>query len=119
MQVALNYVRNGAPNPSKPVLVLYRADLDVNVSVNKAFGTGVVPIFSRSPASMAQTAATIDEFAGGRMVLGIGVSHRVTVENWYGGKIEKPVTQMRESSSCLWKRTCVKNSRTPWSPKAA
>jgi len=59
-------------------------------------GTGVVPIFSRTPASMAQTAATIDEFSGGRMVLGIGVSHRVTVENWYGAKIEKPVTQMRE-----------------------
>jgi alkanesulfonate monooxygenase SsuD/methylene tetrahydromethanopterin reductase-like flavin-dependent oxidoreductase (luciferase family) len=30
------------------------------------------------------------------MVLGIGVSHRVTVENWYGAKISKPVTQMRE-----------------------
>jgi len=45
---------------------------------------------------MAQTAATIDEFSGGRMVLGLGVSHKVTVENWYGAKIEKPVTQMRE-----------------------
>jgi F420-dependent oxidoreductase-like protein len=64
-------------------------------------GTGVVPIFSRAPASMAQTAATIDEFAGGRMVLGIGVSHQVTVENWYGGKIEKPVTQMREYATIL------------------
>src|SRR5215208_2640075 len=59
-------------------------------------GTGVTPIFSRTPASMAQTAATIDEFSGGRMVLGIGVSHRVTVENWYGARISKPVTQMRE-----------------------
>ena len=28
-------------------------------------------------------------------------------------------TMMRASSSCLWKRTWVKNSRTPWSPKAA
>jgi alkanesulfonate monooxygenase SsuD/methylene tetrahydromethanopterin reductase-like flavin-dependent oxidoreductase (luciferase family) len=59
-------------------------------------GTGVVPIFSRTPATMAQTAATIDEFSGGRMVLGLGVSHRVTVENWHGAKIDKPVTQMRE-----------------------
>jgi F420-dependent oxidoreductase-like protein len=59
-------------------------------------GTGVIPIFSRTPASMAQTAATIDEFSGGRMVLGLGVSHQVTVENWYGGRISKPVTQMRE-----------------------
>jgi alkanesulfonate monooxygenase SsuD/methylene tetrahydromethanopterin reductase-like flavin-dependent oxidoreductase (luciferase family) len=59
-------------------------------------GTGVVPIFSRTPATMAQTAAAIDEFSGGRMVLGLGVSHRVTVENWHGAKIDKPVTQMRE-----------------------
>ena len=59
-------------------------------------GTGVVPIFSRTPATMAQTAATIDEHSGGRMVLGLGVSHRVTVENWHGATIDKPVTQMRE-----------------------
>ena len=59
-------------------------------------GTGVLPIFSRTPASCAQTAATIDEISGGRMTLGLGVSHRVTVENWFDSKIEKPVTQMRE-----------------------
>src|SRR3954466_3298506 len=67
-----------------------------SVTERVRLGTGVVPIFSRTPASMAQTAATIDEFAGGRMVLGIGVSHQVTVENWFDSKIEKPVTQMRE-----------------------
>lgn len=59
-------------------------------------GTGVVPIFSRTPATMAQSAATIDEYSNGRMVLGLGVSHKVTVENWHGQKIDKPVTQMRE-----------------------
>src|SRR5206468_5481456 len=59
-------------------------------------GTGVLPIHSRTPVATAQAAATIDELSGGRMVLGLGVSHRVTVENWYGAKIEKPVTQMRE-----------------------
>jgi F420-dependent oxidoreductase-like protein len=72
-----------------------------SVSERARLGTGVVPIFSRTPASMAQTAATIDEFSGGRMVLGIGVSHRVTVENWYGSRIEKPVTQMREYAQIL------------------
>jgi alkanesulfonate monooxygenase SsuD/methylene tetrahydromethanopterin reductase-like flavin-dependent oxidoreductase (luciferase family) len=59
-------------------------------------GTGVLPIFSRTPVATAQAAATIDELSGGRMVLGLGVSHQVTVENWFDSKIEKPVTQMRE-----------------------
>jgi F420-dependent oxidoreductase-like protein len=72
-----------------------------SVTERVRLGTGVVPIFSRTPASMAQSAATIDEFSGGRMVLGIGVSHEITVENWYGAKIEKPVTQMREYASIL------------------
>src|SRR3954471_24871620 len=72
-----------------------------SVSERVRLGTGVVPIFSRTPASMAQTTATIDEFSGGRMVLGIGVSHKVTVENWFRAKIEKPVTQMREYASIL------------------
>jgi len=67
-----------------------------SVSERVRLGTGVVPIFSRTPAAMAQTAATLDEFSGGRAVLGLGVSHQVTVENWYGAKIEKPVRQMRE-----------------------
>jgi alkanesulfonate monooxygenase SsuD/methylene tetrahydromethanopterin reductase-like flavin-dependent oxidoreductase (luciferase family) len=59
-------------------------------------GTGVLPIFSRTPVATAQSAATIDEYSGGRMVLGLGVSHQVTVENWFDAEIEKPVTQMRE-----------------------
>ncbi len=58
-------------------------------------GTGVAPIFARTPVAMAQVAATIDETTGGRMVLGLGVSHRVTVENWFGAEITKPVSQMR------------------------
>ncbi len=59
-------------------------------------GTGVVPIYSRIPATMAQTAATIDEISGGRLNLGLGVSHRPVVEGWYGQTIDKPVTEMRE-----------------------
>ena len=67
-----------------------------SVSERIRLGTGVLPIFARTPVAMAQAAATIDEFSGGRMVLGLGVSHQVTVENWYGARISKPVTQMRE-----------------------
>jgi alkanesulfonate monooxygenase SsuD/methylene tetrahydromethanopterin reductase-like flavin-dependent oxidoreductase (luciferase family) len=64
-------------------------------------GTGVLPIYSRTPAATAQTAATIDELSGGRMVLGIGVSHKVTVEGWYGQRIDKPVREMREYATAV------------------
>jgi alkanesulfonate monooxygenase SsuD/methylene tetrahydromethanopterin reductase-like flavin-dependent oxidoreductase (luciferase family) len=85
------YTTHLAGRDSLTTLMAYAA-----VSERIKLGTGVVPIFSRTPATMAQTAATIDEYSGSRMVLGLGVSHRVTVENWHGQKITKPVTQMRE-----------------------
>ncbi|TML29492.1 MAG: LLM class flavin-dependent oxidoreductase [Actinobacteria bacterium] len=59
-------------------------------------GTGVVPIYTRTPATMAQTAATVDELSGGRLRLGLGVSHRPVVEGWHGQTIDKPVSEMRE-----------------------
>ena len=59
-------------------------------------GTGVVPIYTRTPATMAQTAATIAAFSGGRLALGLGVSHRPVVEGWHGQTIDKPVSEMRE-----------------------
>jgi probable F420-dependent oxidoreductase len=59
-------------------------------------GTGVVPIYTRTPATMAQTAATIDELSGGRLTLGLGVSHRPVVEGWHGQRIDRPVAEMRE-----------------------
>jgi alkanesulfonate monooxygenase SsuD/methylene tetrahydromethanopterin reductase-like flavin-dependent oxidoreductase (luciferase family) len=85
------YTTHIAGRDSLTLLMAYAA-----ASERIRLGTGVVPIFSRTPATMAQTAATIDEYSDGRMVLGLGVSHKVTVENWHGARIDKPVTQMRE-----------------------
>jgi probable F420-dependent oxidoreductase len=85
------YTTHIAGRDSLALLMAY-----ASVSERARLGTGVVPIFSRTPATMAQAAATIDEFSGGRMVLGLGVSHQVTVENWYDAKISKPVSQMRD-----------------------
>src|SRR3712207_5492830 len=67
-----------------------------NHSERVRLGTGVVPIYTRTPATMAQTAATIDELSGGRLNLGLGVSHRPVVEGWHGQTIDKPVSEMRE-----------------------
>jgi alkanesulfonate monooxygenase SsuD/methylene tetrahydromethanopterin reductase-like flavin-dependent oxidoreductase (luciferase family) len=59
-------------------------------------GTAVAPIYHRSPASMAQTAATLAELSGGRFRLGLGTGHRVTMSGWHGQDIGKPVPEMRE-----------------------
>jgi alkanesulfonate monooxygenase SsuD/methylene tetrahydromethanopterin reductase-like flavin-dependent oxidoreductase (luciferase family) len=64
-------------------------------------GTGVLPMYSRTPVAAAQAAATIDELSDGRMVLGLGVAHQVTVENWFGTTIGKPVAEMREYASAV------------------
>lgn len=59
-------------------------------------GTGVLPIYTRHPTAMAQMAATLDELSNGRFILGIGVSHKVTVESMWGLQLEQPVESMRE-----------------------
>ena len=59
-------------------------------------GTGVLPIYTRHPTAMAQMAATLDELSGGRFILGIGISHKVTVEGMWGLKLDDPVGAMRE-----------------------
>lgn len=59
-------------------------------------GTGVLPIYTRHPTAMAQMAATLDELSHGRFILGIGISHRVTVEGMWGLRLERPVAAMRE-----------------------
>jgi alkanesulfonate monooxygenase SsuD/methylene tetrahydromethanopterin reductase-like flavin-dependent oxidoreductase (luciferase family) len=58
--------------------------------------TAVAPIYHRSPASMAQTAATIDDLSGGRFRLGLGTGHRATMSGWHGQDIGSPVAEMRE-----------------------
>jgi alkanesulfonate monooxygenase SsuD/methylene tetrahydromethanopterin reductase-like flavin-dependent oxidoreductase (luciferase family) len=59
-------------------------------------GTGVMPIYSRTPVATAQSFATLDEFSHGRAVIGLGVSHRPVVEAWYGQTIDKPLRETRE-----------------------
>jgi F420-dependent oxidoreductase-like protein len=59
-------------------------------------GTGVIPIYARTPANMAQSFATLDDFSGGRAVVGLGVSHKPVVEHWYGQSIDRPLAEMRE-----------------------
>ena len=60
------------------------------------FGTGILPIYTRHPTAMVQMAAALDELSGGRFILGIGISHKVTVESMWGLHLDSPVDAMRE-----------------------
>src|SRR5881394_2913948 len=66
------YVTHIAGRDSLTVLMAYAAATE-----RIKLGTGVLPIYSRTPVATAQAAATIDELSGGRMVLGLGVAHQV------------------------------------------
>jgi F420-dependent oxidoreductase-like protein len=67
-----------------------------NATERITLGTGVLPIYTRHPTAMAQMAATLDELSGGRFILGLGVSHKVTVESMWGLRLDRPVDAMRE-----------------------
>jgi F420-dependent oxidoreductase-like protein len=85
------YITHIAGRDSLTVLMAYAARTE-----RVRLGTGVMPIYSRTPVATAQSFATLDEFSGGRAVVGLGVSHRPVVEGWYGSEIGKPATEMRE-----------------------
>jgi hypothetical protein len=59
-------------------------------------GTAIVPAFTRSPACMAQCAATLADAAPGRFALGLGSSSNVIVERWNGVPFEEPYKKVRD-----------------------
>jgi F420-dependent oxidoreductase-like protein len=58
--------------------------------------TAVVPIYTRHPLALAQQALTVQAATDGRFVLGIGLSHKMLIENVYGMSFEHPLLAMRE-----------------------
>jgi len=60
------------------------------------FGTSVIPIQTRHPYSFAQQAGTVQAATGGRLTLGIGLSHQPVVEAMWGLSYDKPARHMRE-----------------------
>ncbi|MDW3218964.1 MAG: LLM class F420-dependent oxidoreductase [Acidimicrobiales bacterium] len=59
--------------------------------------TGIIPLYSRSPALIGQTAATLDALSGGRFVLGLGSSGPQVIEGWHGVPFEKPMGRTRDT----------------------
>jgi F420-dependent oxidoreductase-like protein len=59
--------------------------------------TGIVNVFSRSPALIAQTAASLDQISDGRFMLGLGTSGHQVISGWHGVPFERGVRRLRET----------------------
>ncbi len=90
------WVTHGLGRDSFLVLAAYGA-----ATSRIGLGNGVVPIYPRHPVTMAQAALTLSELTGGRFRLGIGVSHRASMETMLGVPVVEPLAIMREYVAVL------------------
>lgn len=60
------------------------------------FGTAIAPVYTRGPACLAMTAATLAELAPGRFMLGVGTSTPVVVQQWNDIPFEAPYQRSRD-----------------------
>lgn len=59
-------------------------------------GSAILPLYSRTPTLIAQTAAGLDYLSDGRAILGLGASGPQVIEGWHGVPYTKPLTRTRE-----------------------
>ena len=85
------WVTHGSGRDSFVVLSAY-----ASATTRLGVGNGVVPIYPRHHVAMAQAALTLSELSAGRFRLGIGVSHRVSMEASLGLTLREPLAVMRE-----------------------
>jgi F420-dependent oxidoreductase-like protein len=74
-----------------------------------ALGTGIVNVYSRTPALLAMAAVTLDELSGGRAILGLGTSGQRVIEGWHGVPMARPLRRLRETTEAV--RAIVSGSR--------
>ena len=78
---------------------------------NVRLGTGVVGVYTRGRALLAQEAAALADASGGRFALGIGSSSDRIVEGWNGIPLEQPLTKISETIDFL--RPVLAGERAP------
>ncbi len=82
-----------------PVVALAAVAADVEPLAE--VGTSVVPIYGRHPLALAAMACTAQSALGGRFTLGIGPSHAMVVEGFYGESYDRPFTHTAEFVEAL------------------
>ena len=66
------------------------------IAKNAKIGSSIVNIYSRSPSVIAMGAATLDTISDGKLILGLGTSSDLIVQNWHGIAFKDPVVRMQE-----------------------
>ena len=66
------------------------------VTERMRLGTAILPVYTRPPALLAMSAATLQDLSGGRFVLGLGTSSSIIVESWMGARFEHPLARVRD-----------------------
>ena len=64
-------------------------------------GTGILPVFSRTPFVTAMSAAGMAELSGGRFILGLGVGNAPAVENSHGIPFRRPFAHLEEAVTII------------------
>jgi F420-dependent oxidoreductase-like protein len=90
------WVTHGVGRDSFLVLAAYGA-----ATTRARLGVGVLPIYPRHPVATAQAALTLAEQTGGRYILGLGVSHKASMEQQLGLRLDEPLGVMREYVAVL------------------
>lgn len=75
-------------------------------------GTSISSVFVRSAPTLAMAAASVDHFSNGRLILGLGSSHKVQVEPEHGIPYGKPVQRMRETVEVI--RTLLRDGQVSY-----
>lgn len=75
-------------------------------------GTAVVPTYPRHPVAMAQQALTAAAATGNRFTLGIGLSHKLVIEDMFGLSYDRPALHMREYLQVLG--PLLRGERVSW-----
>ncbi len=73
-------------------------------------GSGILPIYSRTPALLAQTAAGLDYVSNGRLILGLGTSGPQVIEGWHGVRFDHAAPRLREVVDIcrrVWRREVI------------
>lgn len=91
------WMTQGTPAPD--TLTIFAAAAMRTTSIR--LGTSIIPTYPRHPLAMAQQALVLGDLAPGRLRLGIGTSHRPTIEGIYGIPMASPLEHLREYVAVL------------------